>query len=250
MDYPQVGCDRKELVRRAEARARVWRRTEDPPAGPDELLGRAVVYEYNRLLHAAAQMDDRTAVQDRAMTEVWNYITPIVWKYLHDGSRVDECANEALLIIWEHSGDVRDPGSFLAYAAIIAQRLAWRRGDQAQVEVPLQGEEADDGDEATVDPPDPVQTDPIQTLLQTEARATLVSAVQACLKRMRHGARVIIGEFLDDRRPEEVAAALGLTLNYVYGIKRRALLRLRDCPGFAVSLAGLLGREQGGGETC
>ncbi len=119
--FPELGVSNDEFVARVGDQLRRWQTEKGHAELSGALVERAIIYEYCVLLHQAIGMED-SAAQERALIEVWNYVTPIIRRKLGAGDRALDCANETLRIVWQQRKDVRTPGAFLSWAAMIATR--------------------------------------------------------------------------------------------------------------------------------
>jgi RNA polymerase sigma factor (sigma-70 family) len=249
LNFRALGVDGEAFAGRVAQRLQEWQRTEGYAEITARLIERAIVYEYCVLLHRAVGMEG-TAAQERALIEVWNYITPIIRLKLGDGDRTLDCANNALCIVWQKHKTVRSPGSFLAWAAMVATREALAEIRAAKREWPVSALVDDDEEQNDIEP------GPVTSTLCTERGAAVPPAepddlawwetlIRYCLARMKAGADVIIGLVLRDQTVAEVAARLGFTAGRVYVIKFRALERLRQCQPLLQALGRALGAEGG-----
>ncbi len=212
---------------------------EDQPAGRNQIaynLQRAVIYEYNKLLYAAIGQQGTTA-QERALIEIWNYVTPLIRKIVRDDDLAHDVAMDVLIKVCERRDQVRDPGCFLAWAAVIARRAALQAVRRAGREVPVsdlipEGEEegAEENQEEYLgrlkegtDGLPPPEPNGAMRIAELEAR------IRECLRRMRHAAEVFIGLVLHDLSVAELAGKLGMKPGAIYVIFHRARLRLRQC---------------------
>ena len=223
-----------------------WLETGEHAEITEALIERAVIYEYCRLLHHAVGLE-RTAAQQRALDEIWNYVTPIIRRVLRDDALAEACANDVLLTVWRKHGDVRDPGSFLGWTAMIAGRaaIAMLKGaagrEIAFSDLFGEDEVQDDAErvEAQASEAAVLMADRLSAFTaveDAEMAATLAALIRKCLSRMRSGAEVIIRLVLDEQPVSEVSRALGLTAANLYVIKLRALDRLRRCGALLAAL--------------
>lgn len=204
----------------------------------DKLHERAIVHEYSQLLHAAVGQRN-TPVWERALIEIWNYITPLIRKILRDDDLAHDVAMDVLLTVCEKRDQVRDPGCFLSWAGVIARRAAVRASQRAGREAPVSAltlgddeanwDEEGDG-EAYLDKLRLERGGPAQPELNGSLRAAELEArIRECLRRMRHGAAVFIGLALHELPVSEIARQLGVKVNAVYVIFHRARKRLQRC---------------------
>jgi len=264
LTYPELGVDPEVFAQRVSDRLGCWQATEGYAEITDRLVEQAVRDEYCRLLHQAVRMDSM-AVQERALIEVWNYVTPVIRKYLGADDRALDCANQVLITIWQKHDQVRDPGFFLSWAAMIAVRAALKALAPPVKSKSISSEEvfsdhwtADDAEDALgvieelleqsvlgreqpmigSGEPDPAR-EVVTRIDQAEQMTRFEALIRHCLRRMRAGAEVFIRLVLREEAVLEVATRLGLSAANVHLIKFRALNRLRRCH----ALLQALGRE-------
>lgn len=242
----ELGVTVDAFARRVAERLQIWLEAGDYVEITEALIERAVINEYCRLLHHAVGLE-RTAAQHRALDEVWNYVTPIIRRVLPDAGEATVCANGVLLTIWRKRGDVHDPGSFLAWTAMIAGRAAWTMAkDAAGLEAVFSDlfgdDEAEDDREWGETRASAAATLLAGTLSaftaveDSETAALLADVIRRCLRRMRSGAEVVIRLVLHEQPVSEVSRALALSATNIYVIKTRALDRLRRCEALLAAL--------------
>ena len=251
LDIPVLGVDHTAFLGRAAGRLEEWRESEGHEVITQTLIERAVVHEYCRLLHEALGMEG-TPAQERALIETWNYVSPLIRRILVDDDLSSECANKVLMTIWQDVAQVRDPGSFLAWAAMIAGRAARRYAQRYRRELPLDDLAERDAareeqlvDAAVIDIPDQpalarLPIDPGYAIVEKEDRrdrlANYEEVIRSCLRRMRRGAEVFIALVLYEDSVTDVARRLGLTPNNLYVIRSRAQDALRRYDGLRQAL--------------
>ncbi len=253
---PDLGISPESFARRVGDRLRHWLDAGEHAEITDGLIERAVINEYCRLLHHAIGLE-RTAAQQRGLDEVWNYVTPIIRRVLPDMTEAAACANTVLLVVWRQRGDVRDPGSFLKWTAMIAARAAFQalraRTGREILFADLFGAEASGDDdervEATASTNAARQSRPSSALAaveDAESAEWLAALIRRCLGRMRAGAEAIIRLALAGEPVSEVSRALGVSPANLYVIKTRALARLRRCKPLLAALGQALPPVAGG----
>jgi len=231
---------------RVAARLQTWQEAGEHAEITEALVERAVINEYCRLLYHAIGLE-RSAAQQRALDEVWNYVTPIIRRLLPDVGEAAACANSVLLMVWRKRGDVRDPGSFLAWTAMIAGRAALAMAKNATGRELVFSDLFDD-DEAEDDrewgetrasaAATPAGTLSAFTAVEDgETAALLADLIRHCLRRMRSGAEVVIRLVLHEQPVSEVSRELALSATNIYVIKTRALARLRRCEALLAALS-------------
>jgi RNA polymerase sigma factor (sigma-70 family) len=239
LSYADLAITAEAFAQRVARRLQGWLDAGENAEITELLIARTVIYEYCCLLHQAVGLE-HTAAQQRALDEVWNYVTPIIRRILRDDGQAKACANGVLLAVWRKRGEVRDHGSFLGWAGMIAGRAALEalRGSAGR-EVSFSDLFGDDEDkdnaervEGRVSESAAVMTDKLAefTVVEdAEAAATLAALIRQCLSRTRAGAEVIIRLVLYEQPVSEVSRALDRSPANIYVIKLRALDRLRQC---------------------
>ena len=195
------------------------------------------MHVYCRALHRAIGVE-HSDVQERGLIEVWNWITPIVRRYVRDSGQAEACANDVLLTIWQKCTTIRDPGSLLAFSAMTASRAAFRmlREDERyelsldpkEVEENQNVEETSDSMRWMSNPCIPkVHLPGIASTTRVEqesSQAAFEKLIRRCLRSLAEQ-EVFIDLVLHDLTVSEVAAKLGITLNNVSVLKNRAKKR-------------------------
>jgi RNA polymerase sigma factor (sigma-70 family) len=219
----------------------------------EKVVERAVTHRYCEVLYTACRMNG-TPRQRQAFEELWRYLYGVAcYRVGGNEDLAEECAQRALVKVWEKLDQCRDPGSFLKYAAMILLnevRAEWKKGAR-RVPVEREWAEGDDkrwerrewseaemsgGDEregesilqAGQSTPVPMPEDEV---LREDIRTQLVEIVKECVNSARQQA-VIIELFLRERGVKEVAELLDTTPSNVYTLKSRALAKLRKCSAF------------------
>ena len=195
-------------------------------------IQRAAVRHYCVILHAACA-GPITSRQQRAFTELWNYLFPIVLYKTHDAALAQDLAQQSLEKIWKHLTQCKDPASFLGWASMILvnEIRDWFRKNK----------------HATLDPIDVIdETEPNQVSVKSEGTETervenddlrrqLLDVIEKCLKDPRQRV-ILIESFLNERGYKEIAEMLGITIGNVHVLRHRALQTLRKCLVFIESL--------------
>lgn len=229
---PTLGVSGEDFAVRVWARLQNWLFVRGHAQITEDLIANAVINEYCLLLHAVVAHRN-TPAGERALIEIWNYVTPMIRKILRDDDRAQDVAMDVLLKICDKRDQVRDAGNFLAWAGVIAYREAIRAAKAYPREVvmtDLAGND-DNGDiealEALLadhasgssgrDPGEDVRT------------AELEARIRECLRRMRRAADVFIGLVLRDLSVAEIAQRLTMKPAAVYVVFHRARKRLQKC---------------------
>ena len=244
LECPEFDAEWPEFTRRIAAILDGWLMRERHVGITFQLLERAVIHEYSKLLHEAVGRRD-TEAGARALIEIWNYVTPMIRRILRDDDRAQDVAMDVLIKVCERRDQVRDPGSFLCWAGVIAHREAVRAAKAHAREVVMADLSGDDDD---------VDTEALETLLAAHAsgppggnpdegvRAVELEArIRECLHGMRRAAEVFIGMALHDLSVTEIAQRLGMKPNAVYVVFHRARKRLQGCRRLLADLDVALG---------
>ena len=234
-----------------EVLAEVQFRIQNSRRSLEKIIGDATSNRYGYLWHAACGAEG-TLRQRRAFTELLRYLYPIaLYRAKYDQYLAEESTQEALISVWQHLDQVKDPGSFARWAGtIVSRQVKAKFREQARKVVEEESGEVTwqfkeilvtdlwvhRGVEGTGTamrgignrPELPANQGPKMT---KEMRARIEAALRRCLRSKRQQA-VIIGLFLDEKGFKEVADALGTTLQNVSVLKSRALKRLRECEDF------------------
>ncbi|HLF26283.1 MAG TPA: sigma-70 family RNA polymerase sigma factor [Anaerolineae bacterium] len=245
--------------------AEVWaevgpRLVDAPQPALKAIVEHATIKCYGRLWHAACRATG-TARQRRAFEELFTFLYRVAYNRAnYDQYLAEECAQQALLKIWQNCDRIEDPGSFMWWALRIVNNevnRAFARGSR-RVHAPSTGQntwqdveiswsdlqvEGDDSDagghyltgsahlNGTAMNREPVMT--------ADIRARLETAIRDCLDNERHRA-VIIKTFLEAKSREEVARELDTTPQIVSVFKQRGLKHLEACEDFVAVLEELL----------
>jgi RNA polymerase sigma factor (sigma-70 family) len=258
-----LGIAESDAANQMDAQLRLWQRAEGHGEISDALIERAAVRVYCCALHRGIGLE-HTAAQERALIEIWNYITPIVRRYVRDRSQAESCANGVLLTVWQRYGTIRDPGSLLAFSAMTAARAAFRmlREDE-RYELDQDSAEAEENQNieershkhATDDQPllskSELSGDRIHDQVEQESsRAAFEELIRRCLRSVAQQ-EVFIDLVLRDLSISEVAARLGITPNNVSVLKNRAKTALRRCRILVEALGrALVTRPEVGHDVC
>jgi RNA polymerase sigma factor (sigma-70 family) len=230
----------------------VQARRQNNPRVLAKIIEDATVNRYGHLWHAACGADG-TLRQRRAFIELHWYLYRIaLYCAKHDRYIAEESTQQALLNVWQHLDQVRDPGNFARWAGAIvsnevkvqikkqAQKVkesesgevTWQSVEISQTDLQVRGEAEGPGVETRGIGDRPgVSPGGQKTTMTDEMRARLETSIRRCLRSKQQRA-VIIGLFLDEKGFKEVADALGTTPQNVSVLKTRALAHLRKCEGF------------------
>jgi RNA polymerase sigma factor (sigma-70 family) len=234
-----------------EVLAEVQFRIQNSHRPLEKIIEDATINRYGYLWHAACGANG-TLRQRQAFTELHRYLYSIaLYRANHDPYLAEESTQEALISVWRHLDQVKDPGSFARWAGRIVsnkvskqlEKLTRKVVEDESGEVTWQPKEipvADLGVYRGVEdagtamrrignrPELSTNQGPKMT---EEMRARIEAALRRCLPGKQQRA-VIIGLFLDQKSFKEVADALGTTPQNVSVLKSRALKRLRECEDF------------------
>jgi RNA polymerase sigma factor (sigma-70 family) len=249
LELPELGVNQTAFAKRVADRLQYWQATEEHTEAPAVLAEHAVFHEYSKLLHQAVGMRG-TAAQNRALTEVSNYVTPIIRRYLGSDDLAQDCVNETLIIIWQKSVQVREPGSFLHWAATVARNITLAATKKTRREQPIGYIFAQDAEEA-----DKIeawlttylrgeQPSPITIVEEEYDLATWwVALIRHCLQRSPTRQEVFIGLVLREATVIEIARRLGIKAGQVYTHKFRAIETLKECEVLLQALGWALAAE-------
>lgn len=237
----ELATDFKAFVSQIEARVAERLASGAQPDRMDKIIDDAVTYCYCHLLHEACCQNEDTARRDRALTEIWEYLYGYAFHFYARGDEdlAEECAQRALVKVWQKSHTCDQPGYFLKWASVIAYRewcQIWRKPHRKK-EMPLysQDEELEEGlSEAEL-------SSSVESYWQPESlaiaaingpadRARLISAIQQCLKRSMARQAVIIEHYLNGKDFNAIADLLETSVNNVHLLHHRAIGSLRECP--------------------
>ena len=246
--FPELGVTEAEIVRQMTVLLQTWQQATGRAEISDELIERAVVNVYCRLLHRAMGLE-RAAAQERAFAELWTYVTPLIGRVLRDDQRTAICANEVLFTLWRKRGAVQDPGCFLSYAAMIAGRAALAMAQVPGREVSFSDifGDGDDEEDERAEWPDASTAANFRRVEDQEQIEQLAGVIRRCLRKMRAGAEVVIRLVLLEETVIEAATALKRSAANIHLIKFRALRKLEKCRDLLAALGQPSNERVGGG---
>jgi RNA polymerase sigma factor (sigma-70 family) len=242
-----------------EVLAEVQFRIQNSRRSLEKIIEDATINRYGYLWHAACGANG-TLRQMRAFTELHHYLYPIaLYRAKHDQYLAQESTQEALIRVWQHLDQVKDPGSFARWAGtIVSRQVKAKFREQARKVVEKESGEVtwqfkeilvtnvwvhrggnDAGTAMRRIDSRPELSANQGPKMTKEMRARIEAALRRCLRSKQQQA-VIIGLFLDQKSLREVAAALGTTPQNVSVLKSRALKRLRECEDFLEVLEDLM----------
>jgi len=248
----KLATDFKAFARQVEARVAERLAAGAQPDRMDKIVDDAVTYCYCHLLHEACCQSEDTARRDRALTEIWEYLYGYAFHFYARGDEdlAEECAQRALVKVWQQSHTCDQPGYFLKWASVIAYHewcQIWRKPYRKR-EMPLysQDEELEEGlSEAELSSfiesrwqPEPLA---MAATNGPADRARLISAIQQCLKRSASRQAVIIEHYLNGKDFNTIADLLETSVNNVHLLHHRAIASLRECPEVLELLCELIG---------
>lgn len=215
----------------------------DPRTASELTLQRATVRCYCETLFEAGGAQ-RSAAQQRAFKELWDYLLPRALYRLHDGQMARDATQHALIKIWEKLATCSAPAGFLGWCDQILlnvvrdefrarfEKRVTERGieyvERNQDTYQMNGELT--RDEAS--PPQPERKEPASDLLSDALRGpmrdALVAALHTCLENERL-VQVVLDVFLEDKNYAEIARQMDTSPLNVQVMKSRALKKLREC---------------------
>lgn len=248
LDYAELEVTEAMLIQQVADQLQTWQQATGRTEITDGQIERAVVNAYCQLLHRAIGLA-RTAAQERAFTELWAYVTPLIGRVLRDDQRTAICANEVLFTLWRKRGEVQDPGCFLSYAAMIAGRAALAMAQAPGREVSFSDifGDGDDEEDERAEWPDASTAANFRRVEDQEQIEQLAGVIRRCLRKMRAGAEVVIRLVLLEETVIEVATALKRSAANIHLIKFRALRKLEKCRDLLAALGQPSDEPIGGG---
>jgi RNA polymerase sigma factor (sigma-70 family) len=243
----------EEVLAEVQARLPYARRTLE------KIIEDATVNRYCHLWYATCRVGE-TVRQHQAFTELHRYLYCIaLYCAGHDPYIAEESTQEALINVWQHLGQVRDPGSFASWARMIVLRevrarfrkrgrkveemgneeTTWQVKETSEADLRVRGETEDADREAWEADRQPGRSTRQEPKMTDEVRARIEAAIESCLRSEQQQA-VIVGLFLDEKSVKEMADELATTPQNVYVLKARALQRLRECEEFLEALEELM----------
>lgn len=236
-----LGITELDAAHQMAALLQKWQEDEGHREISDTLVERAATRVYCLALHRAIGLDG-TEAQDCALIDLWNWITPIVRRYVRDKGQVEACANDVLLTIWQKVETIRDPGSLLAFSATTASRAAFRMlGKDLRYELSLDpAEAAVDQDveeywrqhaaaEQHLLSESALTGESIGKKIELESsQIAFEKLIRQCLRSLAQQ-EVFIDVVLRGLTISEVAAKLGITPNNVSVLKHHAKTALARC---------------------
>jgi len=242
-----------------EVLAEVRFRLQNSRRSLEKIIENATTNRYGHLWHAACGANG-TRRQQQAFRELHRYLYPIaLYCAKHDRHIAEESTQEALINVWQHLDQVRDPGGFARWAGTIVSRqvkakfreqarkvveaesgkVTWQVKEITEADLRDRGGTEDVGIETRRISGQPDLSASQEPRMTDEMRARVEAAIRHCLRSKQLQA-VIIGLFLDQKSFKEVADELGKTPQNVYVLKTRALKRLRKCEDFLKVLEDLM----------
>jgi RNA polymerase sigma factor (sigma-70 family) len=242
-----------------EVLAQVQFRIQNSRRSLERIIEDATINRYGYLWHAACGANG-TLRQRRAFIELHCCLYPIaLYRANHDQYLAEESTQEALISVWQHLDQVKDPGSFARWAGTIVSRqvkakfreqarkvvekesgeVTWRFKEILVADLRVRRGVEDAGTTMRgISNRSELSTSQGSGMTK-EMRAKIEAALGRCLRSTQQQA-VIIGLFLDLKSFKEVADALGTTPQNVSVLKSRALKRLRECEDFLEVLEDLM----------
>lgn len=229
----------------AEVLAEVQTRSSKTNKALEKVIKDATVNRYNHLWHAACA--DGHPLQTRALDEVHTYLYRIAhFRIKDDETAARECAQTALTQIWQHLGQVEDPGAFLQWITVVAIRevgkklkegrekvidpktgeISWEDREITQADLVHETQDDDDGVEYARMDTSLSREEP--EVMPDDLRERLEAEIRRCLRSEKRQ-EVIIRLLLEQKDYSVVSAELGITLDTLYVLKSKAMKTLRNC---------------------
>lgn len=210
-------------------------------SAPKETVRRATIHLYcYEMYQACGEQGSRR--QHLAFEEIGQHAQGVAFRYEYNPAVVQECVQQALVILYEKRHHIRNPGSLLRWIeSTVYHEIKgyWKKPGQGR-EVPVShmistAETDSNGEDeavqrfwdslASVSPPDDeVISQELCEQLWVEVRRVLADNPQQ--------EAVIFGYYLYELSFSTLAEMLRTSVNNVYSIKFRALARLRNDAAF------------------
>jgi RNA polymerase sigma factor (sigma-70 family) len=239
---PSLFAPGESFAGRVLARVAQWA-TEKPLPRDADLVRKACVHEYCRLLHAAVSLHG-SRVQEIALQETLNRGWPIALRELGDRQRAEDAVLRAVTAMWRAAGHI-DPGAYLAYfGKVLRNEIYQERRKQGRThahEEPLDAPGPhDEGSPRDDDTPDPGALDPALAVEIEEARAEFWQALSDCLGNARRE-YILITNVIFGFNGSEIARQLKTTVAAVHMAKHQAIQHIKQrCAGLLARLLGEL----------
>ena len=239
--YRELGITELDAAQQMDVLLHEWQKAEGHGEISDSLIERAAVHVYCRAFHRALGLED-TAVQERALVEIWNWTVPIVRRYVRDRGQAEACANDVLFTVWQKYRTIRDPGNMLAFSSKTAAYAAFKMlHEDERYELGLDLAEAGGGqnaeehfhrhasDQQPLLSQDALAGDRIHDHIEQESsQAAFEELIRHCLRSLAQQ-EVFIDMVLRGLTVSQVAAKLGITPNNVSVLKHHAKTALGRC---------------------
>ncbi|MBN1314526.1 MAG: sigma-70 family RNA polymerase sigma factor [Anaerolineales bacterium] len=189
---------------------------------------------------------------NRAFIELYNILLPVAY---NKGNRdqVEDCVQQTLTIVWEKRSQCRKPGSFLIWTKMILinvinqiyRKTRAIKGDEnkpsdsiraLQKEAFTYLNEEKNGPPREVPSGDP----PVDSNLEREEAIRELLEILSMALGSDNQRAVLVGLFIEDRSPIEIAKEIGCTVSNVYVLKSRAITKLKKCPEAVEALKDLV----------
>lgn len=213
----------------------------------DQLLNRAITFAYCPILLVACR-EEGSERQERAFTELWQWIYPRVYARINHVQDAKDVAQKVLMRVYQNLHRVEKPHGFLGYVSVIIRHEVIdyyrRNGRLDEFEQEMSGKNGDNGDDDGMD--DLVGPD---YFLKAEIRAAeeeLIRMIYACMpKKKWRRAKALVALTLLEQTAAEVAESLEITANAVYLLYFQAKKDLpKHCPELIEFLLGQLTPSQ------
>lgn len=204
----------------------------DAHVSDDRLFQRAVTYAYCPILLAACQ-EDGSDRQERAFTELHQWIYPRVYARIGNSQDAEDVAQKVLMLVYKNLHRVEKPHGFLGYVSVIIRHEVvdyYRRkgkNDQFEWYPPGNGDDDDDNGKDDLVGPDSFLDQEIDA-----AEEYLIRMIYECMPRKKwRRAKVLVALTLLEQTATEVAESLQITANAVYMLHFQAKKDLpQHCP--------------------
>ncbi len=200
---------------------------------PEKALDRAITYAYCPILLAACR-EDGSDRQERAFTELHQWIYPRVFARVGNAQDAKDVAQEVLVKVHQNLHQVREPHGFLGWVSVIMRReivdYYRRKGRLDQIEQEMTWKIDDNGDDDGMD--DLEGPDSFLEADVDAAEEELIRMIYECMpKKNRRRADVLVALTFLEQTVAEVAESLEITANAVYLLYFQAKKDLpKHCP--------------------
>lgn len=200
------------------------------------VIERATINRYNHLWYACCRADG-TVRQHEAWAELHTHLFQVVMKATHhQRSIAEESLQEVLLRLWDKQDQLRDPGTFMLWAATAARREAYEQMERAKKRTDIPESELvhpnQETDLSLLETFPAPTADPFDApRSEEEIKRLFRELILACVRNVRYRV-TLMRRFLEGSTVTEVAEELDTTPSNVYLLTHRARATLHKCDDF------------------